>query len=76
MKTLQKLSIVSLILILFSFTKPNENRQSPEIRETVNTLEDLIEWIEYDVEGGNIDQKTANTYIYNLDLCIERLNKE
>ena len=72
MKTLQKLSIVSLILILFSFTTPQE----PEIRETVNTLEDLIEYIEYDVEGGNIDPKTADTYIYNLDLCIERLNKQ
>lgn len=72
MKNLQKLSIVSLILILFSFTTPQE----PEIRETVNTLEDLIEYIEYDVEGGNIDPATADTYIYNLDLCIERLNKQ
>ena len=76
MKTIKILSVISLILLLYSFNTPKSNYNPDyEVRETINTLEDMIEWIEYDVEGGNIDLKTADTYIYNLDECINRLKK-
>ena len=37
------------------------------IHETSNTAEDLIEWIEHDLEAGKIDSTTADTYIDNLE---------
>ena len=40
------------------------------IHETSNTAEDLIEWIEHDLESGKIDSTTADTYIGNLEEII------
>jgi hypothetical protein len=43
------------------------------IHESANTAEDLIEWIEHDLEAGKIDSSTADTYIDNLDGIIINL---
>jgi len=37
------------------------------IHETSNTAEDMIEWIEHDVESGKLDSTIADTYIENLE---------
>ena len=38
-----------------------------EIQETINTAEDMIEWIGYDVENDKVDSTIADTYIDNLE---------
>ena len=40
------------------------------IHETSNTAQDLIEWIEHDLEAGKIDNTIADTYIDNLEEII------
>ena len=55
--------------------------KNSEIVETSNTAEDMIEWIEHDLEAGKIDSSTADTYIDNLegviiDLGVTRWVKE
>jgi len=44
-----------------------EAMKSREIVETSNTAEDMIEWIEHDVESGKLDSTIADTYIENLE---------
>ena len=40
------------------------------IHETSNTAQDMIEWIERDVESGKLDSTIADTYIDNLEEVI------
>ena len=40
------------------------------IQENINTCEDLIEWMNYDVENY-ADSTVFDTYIYNLEQMIE-----
>ena len=40
------------------------------IRENINTCEDMIEWMNYDVENY-ADSTVFDTYIYNLEQMIE-----
>ena len=47
--------------------------KNKEIIEVSNTAEDLIEWIEHDLESGKIDTSIAETYINNLDEIIINL---
>jgi len=44
-----------------------ESMRNSAIHETSNTAEDMIEWIEHDLEAGKIDSTTADTYIDNLE---------
>ena len=50
-----------------------DQMKNENIVEVSNTAEDLIEWIEHDLESGKIDSTTADTYIYNLDGIIINL---
>ena len=34
--------------------------------EVVNTAEDMIEWIDWDIEEGQVDSAIANTNVINL----------
>ena len=43
--------------------------------EVINTAEDMIEWINTDVENGRIYEEYAEMYIYNLKEIITRTNK-
>ena len=36
-------------------------------RETINSLEDMVFWIEEDLNSEKIDSSTAETYIDNLE---------
>jgi len=69
---MKNLIIIATLLLLSSFVgQPDEY----QILETINTLEDLKEWIEYDAQSNLLDEKIADTYIYNIDECLARLNK-
>ena len=37
------------------------------LSESINTIQDMKEWMTQDVENGNIDQELAQTYIDNLE---------
>ena len=41
-----------------------------ELNEIINTSEDMIEWIGYDVENGKIYEEYAKMYIENLEEII------
>jgi hypothetical protein len=41
--------------------------KNSKIVETINTAEDMMEWIEHDLEAGKLDSTTADTYIDNLE---------
>ena len=41
--------------------------------EVINTAEDMIEWIEHDLEGGYVDSSKANDYIYGLEQIIKEI---
>jgi len=43
------------------------------VQETINTAEDMIEWIGHDMEGGKTDSTIGETYIDNLDEIIINL---
>ena len=44
-----------------------DQMKNRNIVEASNTAEDLIEWIEHDLEAGKVDSSVAETYISNLD---------
>ena len=43
------------------------------IEETMNTAEDMIEWIIEDEASGNVGREQADTYIDNLEEIIKEL---
>ena len=49
------------------------NKEKDNSSEVINTAEDIIEWIEHDLEGGYIDSSKANDYIYNLEQIIKEI---
>ena len=50
-----------------------DQMKNRNIVEASNTAEDLIEWIEHDLEAGKVDSSVAETYISNLDGVITDL---
>ena len=42
---------------------------------SIHTLEDLTEWISADVENGNLDSLTAETYLQNIEIVLQDLKK-
>jgi hypothetical protein len=44
-----------------------DQMKNKDIVEASNTAEDMIGWIEHDLEAGKIDSSTADTYIDNLE---------
>ena len=49
------------------------NNKIVNTSEIVNTVEDMIEWISYDVENGKTDSIIADTYIDNLEQIIKEI---
>ena len=47
-----------------------EAMKNSEVVEASNTAEDMIEWIEHDLESGKLDSTIADTYIENLEEII------
>ena len=44
--------------------------------EVVNTAENMIEWISWDVENGKLDSTIADTYVMNLEEIINTVRCE
>ena len=49
------------------------NKEKVDTSEVVNTIEDMVYWINEDVASGYLDSSTADTYIYNLEGIIEEI---
>tara|TARA_R110002072_G_C7718348_1_gene514656 strand:- start:194 stop:430 length:237 start_codon:yes stop_codon:yes gene_type:complete len=61
----------SVVIVFWSITGcALEQMKHGNIVEASNTAEDMIEWIEHDLEAGKIDSTTADTYIDNLEEII------
>jgi hypothetical protein len=73
-KITRNILVISGVTILFSFTTTKIDNQF-ELNEIQNTAEDMIEWINYDVENGKIYKEYAEMYIENLNEIIERVDK-
>jgi hypothetical protein len=70
---MKKILTVPVIIILLSFvsSKPNNNFQ---INEAINTLEDMKEWMEWDMYTGDIDSMKGALYIENIESTILKLS--
>ena len=71
MKSTETILIVAGIMLTISLiTKPKIDNS-----EAINTAEDIIEWINHDVESGYCDSSRADSYINNLEQIIEAVDK-
>jgi len=41
------------------------------IQENIKTCEDIIEWMNYDIDNGEVDYDYYENYIWNLEETIE-----
>ena len=70
------LSVAALTIATMSYgqcvlsTTDSLKLEKFELNEIINTSEDMIEWIGYDVESGKLDSTIADTYIENLEEII------
>jgi hypothetical protein len=44
--------------------------------EAINTLEDMTEWVIWDIEEGRTDSATGQTYIDNIEQVIIEINNQ
>ena len=49
------------------------NKEKIDNSEIANSAEDIIEWINHDVESGYVDSSRANDYIYSLEQIIKEI---
>ena len=71
---IKKTLFVGVIASCFAFTNGNFTLKSDlDYIETVNTLEDLQEWIVQDIQNGQVNQMIGETYLENIDQCLSRL---
>ena len=75
-KTLTKIEWVKFQNEITGFTKFIDNSLcNYNLAEVINTAEDMIEWINYDVENEKVDSEIAKTYIDNLEEIINDTRK-
>ena len=70
---IKKTLFVGAILSSLAFTSVDYRNYNENYRETVNTLEDLQEWIVQDIQNGQVNQMIGETYLENIDQCLSRL---
>ena len=71
MKSVEIALIVAGVMLTISLiTKPKVDNNFSEI---INSAEDIIEWINHDVESGYLDSTRADSYIYNLEQMIKEI---
>jgi len=68
MKTLLTLGIIALMCSC-------SRREIPTNMETINNLEDMREWVEWDMSQGRLDSVSAHSYFTVIDASIFNLNK-
>ena len=64
--------LIALALVLFS---SNQDQSKADNYEVINTLEDMKEWMDWDVINGDLDSSKADIYKENINRCITKLNK-
>ena len=64
--------LIAIALVLFS---SNQDQSKADNYEVINTLEDMKEWMEWDVINGDLDSNKANIYKVNINRCITKLNR-
>jgi len=70
---IKKTLFVGAILSSLAFTSVDYRNYNENYRETVNTLEDLQEWIAWDIKSGDIKPCIGVGYLENIDECLSRL---
>ena len=48
---------------------------SSELQESINDVEDYIEWMTWDIEEGHIDSVYGSSYIENFQITLSQLNQ-
>jgi hypothetical protein len=64
--------LIALALVLFS---SNQDQSKADNYEVINTLEDMKEWMDWDVINGDLDSDKADIYKENINRCITKLNR-
>ena len=64
--------LIALALVLFS---SNQDQSKADNYEVINTLEDMKEWMDWDVINGDLDSSKADIYKENINRCIIKLNR-
>jgi len=63
--------LIAIALVLFS----NQDQSKADNYEVINTLEDMKEWMDWDVINGDLDSNKADIYKENINRCITKLKK-
>jgi hypothetical protein len=66
----------STLLIVGNFYAQKAAIHNRAVQESINTAEDMIEWIVEDVANNYTDSMIADTYIDNLEIVITDLRNE
>jgi hypothetical protein len=64
--------LIAIALVLFS---SNQDQSKADNYEVINTLEDMKEWMDWDVINGDLDSDKADIYKENINRCITKLNR-
>jgi hypothetical protein len=69
-KILLTLTLITIIITTNSFT-PDDS----DLMYVTDTLEDMKEWMQWDMQNGAVDTTVGKTYIMHIDNCISILYK-
>ena len=64
-----KLTVASILLSGICFAQVQDEKviiERTDHLEVINTIEDMIEWMNSDIDNLVIDQETGETYVNNL----------
>tara|TARA_R110000744_G_scaffold49577_1_gene107651 strand:- start:272 stop:517 length:246 start_codon:yes stop_codon:yes gene_type:complete len=62
--------IIGLALVVYSTEVANDHSERVRetmLQESVNTLEDMHEWMVEDIKSGTISEETGVTYLANIE---------
>ena len=72
-----KLTVLTLLLgsMFYGQTQVKDDALTKKIAyvESVNTIQDIIEWMHWDVENGQVGKEVGELYIKNLYSLLSRL---
>tara|TARA_R100000234_G_scaffold31041_1_gene18253 strand:+ start:205 stop:450 length:246 start_codon:yes stop_codon:yes gene_type:complete len=71
---IKKTLFVGVIASCFAFTNGNFTLKGDiDYIETVNTLQDLREWVNWDIKSGDIEPCIGVGYLENIEAALSRL---
>ena len=71
-----KLTVASILLSGMCFAQTQTEKviiERTDHLEVINTIEDMIEWMNSDIDNLVIDQETGETYVNNLKEVLFRV---